>query len=682
MLFHPKQGASTSAGPVWVIDTPEEEYELLCVLEGLPGPFGLDVETVDINPSEESPVGKGTVVCWSLAWTDSRDGTNARGGPLARRAFLWASSLRTFGPWLARPDVHKVGHSLWAFDRHVLANAGVVVEGILCDTLRLSRLLNASSEADHSLKGRMRALFGYGCGEFKELFSRRISLGEEDLGEAQYRKRTVDGRKLNSLVGGASSRVGAGTCLLDLRTIKDEYPEKAAKLYDYASLDAKGTLELYYELRKHAESTRWVSLGGCDYGTVWDFYEQIWNPFLELLWEIERAGIGYDDGRMEAGRLLADASCTRLLGEVRAWTGNPEFNPASPPQLTKWLYEDLGYPIPPVEGTEVSNLKKVKAGKRPTSRMSTAWLKANGFGSNGLDTLQQWKREARQLQFLEKLPNHVRCGRIHSVLQPEAETGRLTSKNPNLQQIPKRHDPYGIRGGFVPGPGNLFVVADFSQLELVVLAHFLIELFDDHTLANDLATGDAHTATAERLRLPRDIAKNINYGISYGKSAMGLGLSLGISTASAQTYLDAHDAAYPGIKRFQQYCFDMARSTGVVRTLAGRTRPLPRARSEARWEQQSAYRQAANTPIQGSAADIVVSSMLKVHKRLSGLPPERSGRMVLQVHDEIIVECRSAGSDEVLGLVVDCMEHPFKRDLLRVPLHVVAKIAPSWMEGK
>lgn len=667
------------AGGIWVVETFDEARELLRTVERLPGPFGLDVETVGVDPSEESPVGRGAVVCWSLAWPDPGLGTNIRGTHLAQRAFLWARHLDIFKSWLENPLVPKVVHGGFSFDRHVLFNHGIKVEGIRCDTLRLARLLNANKDADHSLKGLMERCFGYRLGEYRDLFRRRTNLGEEDLGEPKYRKRKVDGTVVHTLVGGPSYRVGAGWETLDLATFTREYPDRASVAVDYGSLDAKGTVELSEYLEQHARGRPWVGLGGQTWGTQWDLYQGVWNPFLSVLWDVERAGIRYDPGRTEAGRVTASVETARLLETVRAWTGDPEFNPGSPPQLTDWLYGRLKLPVPPVFGSRTA-LKKTPPGKQPTTEASLAWLKANGYGSEGLDALIAWRKESRQAQFLEKLPHHVlpETGRIHSILQPEADTGRLTSKNPNLQQIPKRYDPYGIRGGFVPAPGCVFVVADYSQLEMVVLAHFLVELFDDWSLANDVMSGDSHSATAERLGLPREVAKEINYGINYGKSAMGLSLSLGVSQDTAQGYLDTHAAGYPGIPRFQQHCFNMAQETGVVRTLAGRTRPLLGAKSSNWRDRGAAERQASNTPIQGSAADIVVAAMLRLPEHLRG----EQARVVLQVHDELIVECPGDNADRVLRLVRETMENPFSKPLLRVPLKVDAHIGNSWLEAK
>lgn len=679
--FNPPQVSLTQlTDAVTVLDTPSKIRDLLGRLTTRGSVAGFDLETVGVDPDKESPVGRGEPVCFSLAIADASLGTHSRHGtPLARRYFGWADALESFREWIESPDYFKVGDGLWSFDRHVLANVGFELRGILCDNLRLSRLLNASSQT-HDLKSFMKDSLGYPTEAYRDVFRQRTCLGEEDHGEASYRRRTVEGGKLDVLVGGTASRLGAGWTTLDIRRFASQYPERIHKVYGYASLDAKGSFERYQVLRESAGAVEWRGLGSAKrWGTVQDYYRKVWSPFLNVLWGIERRGIRYDKERTQEVAARATEEVSQLLAACRYHAGDPEFNPGSGPQLTRLLYDTWGLDIPPVEGSRTA-LKKVRPGKRPTSEASLAWLTSNGQGSEALEAIKSWRKASRQLQFLQALPEHIlpQTGRIHSILQPEAATGRLTSKKPNLQQIPKRYDPYGIRRAFVPGPGNLLVVADFFQLEMVVLSHFLIALFGDHSLAEDLATGDAHQRTATRLGLSREVAKEINYGISYGKSDMGLGLSLGIPTKKAKEYLQRYFKVYPGIQRFQTYCFEEAKRTGVVRTLVGRFRPIPEARSEVDHVQRAAARKASNTPIQGSAADIVVASMLKLESQLAatGL-----GYMVLQVHDELLVEVPESKAEQGLALVKESMENPFKGNLMLVPLTVTAKIANNWLEG-
>ncbi len=688
------QESLQTRGGITLLDNPQAIRECLDRITSPGVVVGLDTETVGVDPGEESPVGRGTAVCFSLAITDPALGTHpTTGTPLARRYFAWADVLPEFRSWLENPQYLKVGDAIYSYDKHILANMGFELQGISCDNLRLSRLCNPDKKT-HGLKEFLESTLGYSVTSYKETFKRRHCLGEEDFGDTRLRKRTVESRQLNAVVGGPSSRLGAGWEVMDVATFARDYPDRLDRVYDYASLDAKGSLERYFYLRKSAESAEWRGLGKAKpYGNLWEFYERIWHKFLQVLWEIERVGIRYQPSAVSAGRTAAEIETRRLLDELHYWAGpregeagspgGPEepFNPASAPQLTRELYERRNLPVPPVEGNRTA-LKKVKPGKRPTSEASLLWLQANGHDPDkGITKLLEWRKESRQLQFMEALPTHVlqSTGRIHSILQPEAATGRLTSKKPNLQQIPKRYDPHGIRSAFLPEPGNVFIVADYSQLEMVILSHFLIDLFGDHTLAQDLATGDAHAATAARLGLPREVAKEINYGISYGKSEMGLGLSLGIPKKQAAAYLKKYFHVYPGIPRFQAYCLEQAKRTGVVRTLGGRLRAIPGARSEVNHVLGSAARKASNTPIQGSAADIVVAAMLRLHERLAatGL-----GQMVLQVHDELLVEVPECQAEEALALVKHTMEHPFSRNVLRVPLTVSAKAATSWLAGK
>lgn len=667
-----------------VIQTLTEAKELLTKLKGLPGPFGFDIETHGCNPAKESPVGRGETVCWSLGWQD---------GAGFERAFLWRDSFELFSDWLGR--VPLVVHNGISYDRHIVANDGFALGNIVCDTLRLSRLLRASKDTDHSLKGLMAIVGLRPVGEYRDLFQRRVCLGVEQV-EIKDCKRKVDGRMVPTVIG-PHSRLGAATELIDLRTIR-EYEWLLPTLYDYASLDAAATLEIYYKLRAAAEKTTWRGLGGQQWGNLWTFYEQFWNPFLDLLWDMERAGIQLDPALCDERGLEASEKAAERLDAIRVAVNDHEFNPGSPPQMVA-LLERLGCPPSPVCGT-LKAVKKTARGKTPTDEAALDWLSKQGYHPV-LREILAWRKVTKLGQFLTKLPLHCDgANRLHSILAPDTDTGRLSSKKPNLQNIPKE-DAFGIRRAFVARPGHLLVCADFAQLEMVVLAHFLVELFDDWRLADDLASGDSHSATARRcwpwlplgnlkghsdprVSKKREDAKTVNYAVNYGKTAFGLGVQitdesgLAIGTDAAQTILDLYFDAYPAIGKFRRHCFEMAKHTGVVRTLLGRTRPLLECRSDERWVQQAGERKAVNSPIQGSAADVVVAAMLKLRSQL----PVFRARMVLQIHDEIIVETPEESAEEVLQTMVQTMTNPFKTNLLRVPLAVEAKIGPNWAACK
>lgn len=262
-------------------------------------------------------------------------------------------------------------------------------------------------------------------------------------------------------------------------------------------------------------------------------------------------------------------------------------------------------------------------------------------------------------------------------MSPSTESGRLASKNPNLQNIPGGGNRYGVRRCFTAAPGCSLVVLDYSQLELYVLAHFLVELFNDRTLADDLAAGDVHTATAVRCwddPSRRSDAKAINYSVNYGKTATGLGAQIRdekgnpIGTTAAQELLDTYFAAYPGIEQYHEWQKGRARELGYCTTIAGRHRYLNFGTQQ--WQGRAAERQALNTPIQGSAADIVTAALIKC----ADLPA------VLQVHDELVFECETKKAPEVLESATDAMQNAWGG--LNVSLKVSGGIYNDWGEAK
>jgi DNA polymerase-1 len=290
------------------------------------------------------------------------------------------------------------------------------------------------------------------------------------------------------------------------------------------------------------------------------------------------------------------------------------------------------------------------------------------------------QKAVKTKQFLSALPGHISdgTGRIHTSLSPSTESGRLASKNPNLQNIPAKNDIFGIRKCFTSPPGRSLVVLDYSQLELYVLAHFLLEWFDDRTLADDLEAGDVHTATAVRCwndPTRRSDAKAINYSVNYGKTAVGLGAQIkndgvSIGTHAAQQLLDRYFDAYPGILEYQERQKADSRDAGYCTTLSGRRRYLDYGQHE--WQARAADRKALNTPIQGSAADIVTAALIAC----ADLP------CVLQVHDELIFEVETENAPAVLEQAREYMESAGSMFSLRVPLKVSGGIYQNWGEAK
>ena len=289
--------------------------------------------------------------------------------------------------------------------------------------------------------------------------------------------------------------------------------------------------------------------------------------------------------------------------------------------------------------------------------------------------------------YVDALPAliHPKTGRVHtSFNQTGTTTGRLSSSDPNLQNIPIRSELGRlIRAAFVPEEGNLFISADYSQVELRILAH----LSEDKVLVEAFRAGeDIHDRTAREVFSEKELAnrsecrrraKVINFGIVYGLSAFGLSQTLGISREDAQAFIDAYFERYLGVRVWLDRSMQEARKEGKVRTLFGRIRPIPDINSKDYNLRQFAERTAVNSPIQGTAADIIKIAMIRIHRAL--LDRRLSGTILLQVHDELVLEVPQAEAEETGRLVQEEMEGAAS---LLVPLKVDLKFADNWMDTK
>jgi len=288
--------------------------------------------------------------------------------------------------------------------------------------------------------------------------------------------------------------------------------------------------------------------------------------------------------------------------------------------------------------------------------------------------------------YTDKLPEQVnpQTGRVHtSYHQAVAATGRLSSTDPNLQNIPIR-TPEGrrIRQAFVAPPGHVLIAADYSQIELRIMAHLsgdagLLEAFasdrDIHqaTAAEVFGVGSPDQVTADQRR----IAKVINFGLMYGMSAFGLARNLGIERGAAQQYVELYFRRYPGVKQYMDTTREMAREQGYVETVFGRRLYLPEIRSRNAALRQYAERAAINAPMQGTAADIIKRAMIEVHRWLAGIP---HARLMMQVHDELVLEV----AEERAAEVVDHLRgHMVAAAELRVPLKVEVGLGRNWDEA-
>jgi DNA polymerase I len=404
-------------------------------------------------------------------------------------------------------------------------------------------------------------------------------------------------------------------------------------------------------------------------------YTEIEIPLIPVLAQMERVGIKVDRRNLQDMSALMERQIADLTSRIFQAAGT-EFNINSTRQLGEVLFERLNLPV----------LKKTrKTGGYCTDQAVLEELAV----SYEIPRLILEYRQITKLKstYVDALPALINpsTGRVHtSFNQTGAATGRLSSSDPNLQNIPVRSELGRlIRGAFVPEPGNLLMSADYSQIELRVLAH----LSEDEVLTDAFSRNeDIHDRTAREVfseaRLAnraecRRMAKMINFGIVYGLSAFGLSQRLGIRREDAQKFIDAYFDRYRGVRAWLDQTLDETRKTGRVQTLFGRIRPIPDILSRDHNARSFAERTAVNSPIQGTAADLIKIAMIQIHRAL--LERRLSARMLLQVHDELVLEVPPREVDEVAALVREAMEGAAR---LQVPLKVDLNVADNWMDMK
>jgi len=401
----------------------------------------------------------------------------------------------------------------------------------------------------------------------------------------------------------------------------------------------------------------------------WKLYTQLEHPLIAVLTAMERAGVALDSGVLQTMSGEMAREIASLEQRLHALAGEP-INLASGPQLGRILFEKMGLPAS----------KKTKTGWSTDSEVLEGLAERHEFPK----LLLEWRALTKlKSTYVDALPAAVdaRDGRVHTTFdQAGAATGRLASLDPNLQNIPIR-TPQGraIRRAFVAAPGCVLVGADYSQIELRVLAH----LSGDPALVEAFRAGeDIHAATARRIfKLDGDVppelrarAKVVNFGVLYGMGARSLAQQMGLELKDAKAFIDGYFTVFAGVRKFLDATVEEARERGWVATLLGRRRYLPELRSGHGAERSFAERAAINTPIQGSAADLVKLAMLCVHRALE----KKSGtRLLLQVHDELLLECPQGEAEAISALVRREMEGCYP---LNVPLTVSIGTGPTWFD--
>ncbi len=401
-------------------------------------------------------------------------------------------------------------------------------------------------------------------------------------------------------------------------------------------------------------------------------YYEIELPLCSVLYRMERAGVAIDSVQLhQFGQMLTERidACEKT---IFSYSDGP-FNINSTKQLGELLFEKLE--LPPV--------KKTKTGYSTNAEVLEKLKNKHPIVPAIMDYRMLTKLKSTYAEGLMKAIGED--GRIHTTFQNlVTATGRLSSTEPNLQNIPVRTDLGAeIRKMFIPSPGNVLVAADYSQIELRVLAH----IANDEAMLEAFRSGkDIHTATASQVfgvpesevtALQRRHAKAVNFGIVYGISEFSLSEDIGVSRYEAKQYIDSYLANYKGVKAYMKQVVEDARKIGYTQTLYGRRRWIPELISSNFNVRQGAERIALNTPIQGSAADLIKLAMIRVDQALREQYPE--ARLLLQVHDELIVECPVEIAESVATMISEKME---KVAQLEVPLLAEAKWGCSWYEAK
>ena len=523
--------------------------------------------------------------------------------------------LERLRPWLEDASRSKLGHHL-KYDAHILENHGVTLRGMRFDSMLESYVLN-STAIRHDLDSAARKYL--------------------DIETIHYED--VAGK-------------GAGQLRFDQVNLEQAAP--------YAAEDADITLRLHRKLWPMLETT----------GALAELFKNIEQPLVPVLQRIEHGGVLVDEKRLaEQGAELAK-KITALEKKVHKEAGR-DFNLGSPKQLQEILFDELELPV----------VRKTPKGQPSTAEDVLQELAEEYV----LPELILDYRTLSKLKstYTDKLPQQIcpRTGRIHtSYHQAVAATGRLSSSGPNLQNIPVRtEEGRRIRQAFVAPPNYSLLAADYSQIELRIMAHVSGDKGLLQAFADDL---DVHRATAaEVFGVPPDdvdddqrrSAKAINFGLIYGMTPFGLSRQLGISLDEARGYTEVYFDRYPGVQEYMNRTRERAKEKGFVETVFGRRLYLPDIQARQAQRRQYAERSAINAPMQGTAADIIKMAMLSVDDWLQ--TDGADARMIMQVHDELVLEVQSNIAEEVAAHVAQLMSEAAS---LQVPLKVATGIGSNW----
>ncbi len=600
--------------------------------------FSQDYRLIDKENIEEflSELKKQTEFCFDTE-TTSIDSFRAK---LLGISFSWQAGLAWYLPAnIAKPikkelatifkdeKILKIGHNL-KYDMEVLWEDGYEVNGIYFDTMIASYLLNSGSR-QHNLDTAVFVELGYQMQSIEEL-------------------------------------IGKGKGQLSMENVPVE------KVAWYSCEDADMTFRLYLKFKEELKKENFEGL-----------FNNLEMPLLSVLARMEKNGVKID------GELLTDLSedLTKKIKKIEKEVyklAEMEFNLASPLQLKQVLFEKMK-----INGAGLVKTKTgISTGASELEKLSL-WLKENREGEEKIkiiDLILEF-RELSKLKntYLDALPKLInpKDGRVHtSFNQTIAATGRLSSSDPNLQNIPiKSEIGQLIRKAFIAEKGFKILKADYSQIELRIVASLAN---DEKMLEAFKNKADIHTQTAAAINdvKPEEVtsnmrrqAKEVNFGVLYGMGAWGLASRTGISNAEAQDFINKYFEAFTGVRRYLDETVKLARKTGYVETIYGRRRYIPEINSGMAQIKNGAERTAVNMPIQGTAADMIKLAMIEIDKKLKNVSPK--SRMILQVHDELVFEVPENEIEKVAGFIEETMCSVMK---LRVPIEAEVKFGANWGE--
>lgn len=620
----------------------------------------IDTETTGLTNWKDIPL------FWSLSWGDRRICMPSETLPFFQQAF---------------DDPRKK----WLFanakyDAHILGNVGIKFKGHLVDTAVMHALLY--EEKSHRLKDMAKETLGWKWSDFQDTFGRIPAEGPGPI-------------------------------------LMKAWEESPSKLIDYASNDAYGTYHLYLKLKAELEKEYTHSLYPQHYDTLWDIFWKIEVPFTRVLFSCERHGVRVDTEYLAGLKAPMQKELDDIHREINKIVGEV-INPNSPDQLRKYLVDKCG----------LHPRKMTKGGKKGIRQPSVdADFLEYYEDENPVAALCLRYRDLSKTlgTYVEGLNNHKDpYGRVHTKFnQDVARTGRLSSSEPNLQNIPKPdNDRFKLRGAFIPAEGCDLIVADYEQLEMRLLAAAsgepdMVALinrgwdihmgnaamvfgasvaekfgratpyeYDDFKNAKAIdkkvkagqLPPEAITAEIAALLQARDWVKTIGFGLNYGMKENKLAKSLKITKEEALALMEQYMSRYPAVKAFFDEAVEETRQTKYAYTVLGRRRSLPEIDAPNDMDRWKAERQAGNTQIQGSAADVAKMAMVLCFEDQE-LENRYGCKMLLQVHDELMFECPKENIPVCKEIIKQWMEHPLPTDL-SVPLNISIGAGKSWLEAK